>query len=318
MVGVVVVSACAKTLPQSDRPRSADKALDANTGKAAVVVDQASMPKEPTRTAIFVDKKRNETVFSVGVKGGLLGAEANATTKVKFAMSWESTLTLVRHAPGENDQIVFKDNQGETTLNYIEGIEFVGSCSFVASAIGSVSLVGALKVFGNGIENTADMERSLTANAKSGLFPIKPDDNLTELQQRCLKDKDSVTEDLKVLIANNVYLSGDSQQQSGEQKAVASAVQGPEVKAVEVYGHQWNVKPALIEKNGDTLRVAGQLSLHRPLVADKQIHYVIELSKGDMISAKYEGAEGDSDWEKAARQLVNLIATESLIDRSEG
>ena len=317
-VGIALVG-CAGTPIDMGRSKDTKRAasIDAQVDTAKVEA-AVSMPPEPTRTATFVDKKRNETVFSVGVQGKLLGSEAGGTTKVKFAMSWEATLTLVRSAAGENDQIVVKNDKGDTSLNYAEGIGFVGSCKFVASAVGSVGLVGTLKVFGNGVENTTDMERSLTTDAKSGLFAIKPDDNLAELQARCVQDKASVTEDLKALIANNAMLSGNTQSQSGEQKAILAAVHGPEAKAVGAYGHEWNVKPAKIEKDGDVLRVSGQLSMRKAIVADKQVYYTIEMSKGEVINAKYEGAEGDSDWEQAARKLADLIGTEAFIDRSEG
>jgi hypothetical protein len=278
-------------------------------------------PEAPHRTASFSDKFKNESVFSVGVKTGGLGVEVGATTMVKFALSWESTLTLVRTTKDETEQLVLGEADGDATLNYVEGVDFVGLCSFQASAAGGIGLVGTINIFGNGVTNTTEIEKSLTANETSAFFAIGPDDNLHELRERCLttfrdKVKASVTKDLQVLIANNAYLSGDGQQQSGEQKAVQAALKGPELKGVGAFGSEWNVKPAKIEKSGETIHVSGQLSHHKPLVADDQIYYTIEISKGQITKATYEGAEGDGDWEQAARKLADLIANEAYLEHA--
>jgi len=275
--------------------------------------EKANMPPDPSREATFVNRKRNATVFSVGIRGGILGTEAALSTQVKFAMNWESTLILIRHTPNQQDQIIVTDEDGVFRLNYVQGVAFVGSCSFKASATGSVNLVGSLKVFGSGVENTTEMESSLTTNAKSGFFNIKAEDDVNELQSRCEKVRDSVTNDLKALIANNVVLTGKGQDPSGEQNAVNAALEGPELKDVNVYGHRWNVKPAQIEKNGSILRVTGQLSYRKQVVADDQIFYSIEIDNGEVTSAKYDGAQGDADWEKAARKLADLIANEAFL-----
>jgi hypothetical protein len=297
----------AKSSNYSIQPNNPYEQLD------SITEEKAKMPPDPSREAIFLEKKRNATVFSVGIKAGALGTEAAASTQVKFAMNWESTLTLVRHTPNQEDQIVVTDGNGVSKLNYVESVAFVGSCSFKASATGSVNLVGSLKVFGNGVENTSEMESSLTTNAKSGFFNIKAEDNVNEIQARCQKVKDSVTEDLKALIANNSILAGKSQGQSSEQNAVKAALEGPEFKDANVYGHAWNVKPAQIEKNGAILRVTGQLSYRKQLATDNQIFYTIEITNGEVTSAKYDGAQGESDWEKAARKLADLIANEAFL-----
>lgn len=281
-----------------------------------------SFPPAPRRQATFSDKFKNETVFSVGVKTGLLGSEVGAQTKVKFALNFESSLVLARSVKEESEAIVINDAEGRTTLNYVEGVPFVGMCSFQASAAGSVGLVGTLTIFGNGVTTTAEIEKGLSVSETSAFFAIGPDDNLTELRERCLHSfrdnvKKSVMEDLKRLIANNAQLSGDGQQKSAEAKAVLAALKGPELKGVGVYGHEWNVKPAQIEKSGDLLRVSGQLSRRKPNVADNQIYYKIELTKGQVTSAVYDGATGDSDWEQAARKLSDLIASEAFIETGD-
>jgi hypothetical protein len=91
---------------------------------------------------------------------------------------------------------------------------------------------------------------------------------------------------------------------------------GPEAKGVGVFGSEWNVKPAKVEKDGETLHVSGQLSHHKPLVADDQVYYTIEVSKGQITKATYEGAEGDGDWEQAARKLADLIANEAYLEHA--
>ena len=91
------------------------------------------------------------------------------------------------------------------------------------------------------------MESSLTTNAKSGFFKIKAEDNVKDLQGRCQKVKesvkDSVTNDLKALIANNVVLMGNTQGPTSEQNAIKAALEGPEFKDANDYGHAWNVNP---------------------------------------------------------------------------
>lgn len=313
--------------PEGEAPGDAaaqpDDEFVKKTGEEALkdFEKKPGFPEAPRRTASFSDKFKNESVFSVGVKTGGLGVEVGATTKVKFALGWESTLTLVRSTKDETEQLVLGDEDGDATLNYVDGVDFIGMCSFQASAAGGIGLVGTINILGNGVTSTTEIEKSLTTNATSAFFAIAPGDNLHELRERCLttfrdKVKASVTEDLKVLIANNAYLSGNGQQQSGEQKAVQAALHGPEVKGVGVFGSEWNVKPAKIEKNGETIHVSGQLSHHKPLVADDQVYYTIEISKGQITKATYEGAEGDGDWEQAARKLADLIANEAYLEHA--
>ena len=69
-------------------------------------------------------------------------------------------------------------------------------------------------------------------------------------------------------------------------EALAAAEDGPEIKAIELMGHKWNVKPANISRittdGVDIITISGRISHHIPFVLDDQVDYVFEFSNGEM------------------------------------
>jgi uncharacterized protein with LGFP repeats len=59
--------------------------------------------------------------------------------------------------------------------------------------------------------------------------------------------------------------------------AVKAALFGPERKKLKIYDHEFNVKPAQPEKQGNRLLVNGQLSHHLSFRPDDQVYYVITI-----------------------------------------
>ncbi|MHA2890516.1 methyltransferase [Bacillus cereus] len=56
-------------------------------------------------------------------------------------------------------------------------------------------------------------------------------------------------------------------------KAVQAAILGPEVKKLNVFNHEFNIKPAYISKVGNKTVVNGQISHHLSYRLDDQVYY---------------------------------------------
>jgi hypothetical protein len=57
------------------------------------------------------------------------------------------------------------------------------------------------------------------------------------------------------------------------EKAMTAAFGSKEIKKLKVKGHEFNVKPVKSESSGGAVKVTGQISHHRTLQDDDQVHY---------------------------------------------
>jgi len=74
----------------------------------------------------------------------------------------------------------------------------------------------------------------------------------------------------------------DIQLQSNMDLAVQAALVGPEIKKLNVLGHEFNVKPASISKKNDLTVVNGQISHHLSWRPDDQLYYRIDIENGEV------------------------------------
>ncbi|HEX6012960.1 MAG TPA: hypothetical protein VFY87_14405 [Geminicoccaceae bacterium] len=75
--------------------------------------------------------------------------------------------------------------------------------------------------------------------------------------------------------------------------AVQVALVRPERKKLNIYDHEFNIKPAeIIERRENYLRVRGQISHHLSLRKDDQVYYVIEIENGVLKPIQADIAHG--------------------------
>jgi len=90
------------------------------------------------------------------------------------------------------------------------------------------------------------------------------------------------------------------------EKALKAAMEGPEVKDLNVFGHDWNVKKAKVEKNGDIITVVGQISHNVRFSSDDQIHYEFAFEKDKIVKNNINIDE--KGWASIAGKVVGVIS----------
>jgi hypothetical protein len=70
-----------------------------------------------------------------------------------------------------------------------------------------------------------------------------------------------------------VAVQAASAQDANMEKAMTAAFDSKEIKKLKVKGHEFNVKPVKSESSGGAVKVTGQISHHRTLQDDDQVHY---------------------------------------------
>ncbi len=66
------------------------------------------------------------------------------------------------------------------------------------------------------------------------------------------------------------------------ERAMKAVFKGPEVKKLDVYDHEFNVKKAAITRNGKRRTANGQISHHLSFRPDDQLYYTI-VKQGDVV-----------------------------------
>ena len=90
------------------------------------------------------------------------------------------------------------------------------------------------------------------------------------------------------------------------EKALKAAMEGPEVKDLNVFGHDWNVKKAAVEKSGDTITVVGQISHNVRFSSDDQIHYEFVFEKEKIVKSNINIDQ--KGWASIAGKVIGVIS----------
>lgn len=69
------------------------------------------------------------------------------------------------------------------------------------------------------------------------------------------------------------------------ERAMKAVFKGPEAKKLEVMDHEFNVKPAEIQRNGKRRTANGQISHHLSFRTDDQLYYTI-VKEGDVVKSQ--------------------------------
>ncbi|MEC1180857.1 methyltransferase [Metasolibacillus meyeri] len=99
--------------------------------------------------------------------------------------------------------------------------------------------------------------------------------------------------------------------QNNMEKAVQAALAGPEIKKLEVLGHEFNVKPASIVKKDDRTIVNGQISHHLSWRPDDQVFYHIEIEHGEVKKVEIKIDRGG--WTSISAPLLATLAQKNDI-----
>ncbi|HYW35215.1 MAG TPA: hypothetical protein VE868_07405 [Balneolaceae bacterium] len=92
---------------------------------------------------------------------------------------------------------------------------------------------------------------------------------------------------------------------SNKQKAYHAAFEGPEVKKLKIYGHEWNVKKANIQKEADKVVIEGQISHCMAWSFDDQIFYNFVFDKGKLT--KHNVKIEDRNWIELSAPIVSAV-----------
>lgn len=89
------------------------------------------------------------------------------------------------------------------------------------------------------------------------------------------------------------------------QTALQAALEGPEEKRLNVYGHHWNVKPAHVRREGPRVVVEGQISHNVKWTPDDQFFYEFVFENGE-LSKKDVHFEEDG-WGEIAGPVATAV-----------
>ena len=275
-------------------------------------------PATPRRSANFTSSFSNTLSFFVGVKTDFFGAEAASITDTRFDLNFRSTLILIRTV-NKGSKGLTTIEQGQVVLNVEPEVGFIGFCNYSASASVSKALINKLDVYGTGVNNVAAFKNLIEVSQNSHFFPITETNTLDGLRRRCLEDFKSevqwdVIMELKNLIQSSVTYS--RRPESDMAKSVRSAVHGPNIKGVYLFGQRYNVKKARYEKRGNTHIVSGQLSHHIRMWPDRQIHFTYKYRNGKVIE-KIFNIGNQKEWQTKARKIADILAEEVYLEHRD-
>ena len=89
-------------------------------------------------------------------------------------------------------------------------------------------------------------------------------------------------------------------------RALRGALRGPEEKKVNIYGHEFNIKPVQISEANNTVTATGILSHHLSVRPDDQISYRVTYTDGALTAVHKSIYRGG--WAKLAGQIGSAIA----------
>ncbi len=99
--------------------------------------------------------------------------------------------------------------------------------------------------------------------------------------------------------------------QNSMDKAVQAALGGPEIKKLNVLGHEFNVKPAGITKKNELTVVDGQISHHLSWRPDDQLYYHIEKENGEVKKVEIKIDRGG--WTSLSAPFIATLAEKNDI-----
>ena len=99
--------------------------------------------------------------------------------------------------------------------------------------------------------------------------------------------------------------------QNSMDKAVQAALVGPEIKKLNVLGHEFNVKPAGITKKNELTVVDGQISHHLSWRPDDQLYYHIEKENGEVKKVEIKIDRGG--WTSLSAPFIATLAEKNDI-----
>jgi hypothetical protein len=98
--------------------------------------------------------------------------------------------------------------------------------------------------------------------------------------------------------------------QANFEKAMNAALQGPEVKKLKFEKHEFNVKPAKIERKDGNLQVSGQISHHLAWRDDDQFYYRFSVVSGKQVSIQ----DIDVDIDESILSKVFKLGLDLLVE----
>lgn len=99
--------------------------------------------------------------------------------------------------------------------------------------------------------------------------------------------------------------------QSNMDIAVQAALVGPEIKKLNVLGHEFNVKPASISKKNNLTVVNGQISHHLSWRPDDQLYYRIDIENGEVKQVEIKIDRGG--WTSLSAPFLAALAQKNDI-----
>ena len=116
-----------------------------------------------------------------------------------------------------------------------------------------------------------------------------------------------------VLAASNDIVETESSipLESSMDQAVQAALVGPEIKKLNVLGHEFNVKPVSISKKDHLTVVNGQISHHLSWRPDDQLYYRIDIENGEVKQVEIKIDRGG--WTSLSAPFLATLAQKNDI-----
>lgn len=135
----------------------------------------------------------------------------------------------------------------------------------------------------------------IVTGSSTSAFAVEKEPTIQHVQASHVFSEDSIkkTQNLDTLPMNNL------------DKAVQSALLGPEIKKLKVFDHEFNVKPAYISKIGNQTVVNGQISHHLSFRLDDQVYYRFIKEDGEIKNLEIKIDRGG--WTKITAPIGAII-----------
>ena len=276
--------------------------------------NEVGWPKRPRRTLNIIDTISNESVFSVGLKFNLLGANLESSVGPRFAMDLKTTIVLIRTSKEGGEQIMTENENKELVLNHKPGVDFVYFCSYSAGVKAGMAWESKLGIIGASTSNTTQISETIEVTQGSQFVKVSENDSLLSIKKNCHdifvnKVRKNVVKDLRKAIQTSVGFNSKAPDSPIELISKA-ANEGPEFKNAVFEGVTFNIPKAdIVKKQGAIIEVKGKIIRHRKLVGSipttgLNIAYHYKFKDGAII----ENKSFSDPKEEVALRLVEKIA----------
>lgn len=289
-------------------------------------------PSYPRRWASISNDTKIDTTLSFGVKGSFFGlVEGEATQSFNFGVGHGSNLLLVKTSEGGRNTLT-KRIGNTIYLNYEEGIDFVGMCTYKSYLNTGSHSVGSLTFMGNGISSNIGLEQSTEVYQGTNFFHITQDDTVKQILRKCEKVfsrniKRSIAKDLKNTVLSQIQIDHNKEDLA---LAIKSALGGPKRNRLNIYGHHWDVEPiswyiprgTRNTANSEKFYLKGRISRNnRWMGGRQQVEYeyrfngekVVRQSIREIHNGRIRTLDRDAAWKEAAHRLIANIVDEAQL-----